>query len=749
MLWNLLLGGLPAGALPYQPGRHGPGPLQATPTTTCRRRNLRIGQRNLDKLSSTPDNYKLDEPFIADTHNGFQIRDKFSDNIACVYQWNRKLQCRTQSVASAHLHASGQRCDILTAASIIGNVASSEASVRILNGLYSWRGGGAVSPGQPPRHDGADTPGGGWLMNCSRSPPIQTLDGDGGTNGSQPVANELVAQSIATDHLNSTGYDTERSCLIQPVTPDCCSADASDSSIAPHAGVLHPWRETKGCARGGARAEAGNGRGKREKHPAAQRPWSVLPSLDGQPQQAREPSSEMRTNLRQEELRRPTRRHLSLEEFLHQHDALLEAQEAVALAAAKPGTRRSTERKRKTAYAGDTLGVAVAHPMADSHALAISTRDAATKNAPRDLVCEKHRCGPVGEIALHAGDPQDMKSPDAVGAQSLPLLTDSINNGRANSTSPCRRPKHIYLYTEFELAQGAALGRMPPGSGQSAWDQTRPPSAAVAAGPRTRLRRSSSGGGQAELPPAQNLEEQLTPEEKVDFWHHVCGSDENDAVPEEAGCSGGTVSGQRRSALLSLTGTPVLICVRQPEPYGAAEVYELPDLGVGPMDDATWEAWGRLPGSKRPLQPLMVVDGAARLGFEMCEPQCRGAGGWRTYEVVVGPGYSHDPARTLHPLRLVCEGRVRFDARHVWDLVDFLADPTRAGVVAHLTSAALLRTGRNREGYHPPSFCHWLLLRRWGARGLAHVEWSPGDTLRHVNAVRRWSQPLAMEEVPR
>ncbi|GIL44725.1 hypothetical protein Vafri_2238 [Volvox africanus] len=786
MLWKLLLGGLPAGALPYQPGRHGPGPLRATPTTTCRRRNSRTGQSSLDKLSNTRENYNFDEPLIADTNNDFQIRDKFSANIVWDYQWKRKLHCGTRPVANAHLHASGQPCDVLTAASVIERVVPSETPVRILNGLDSWRGGGAISPGQPPSLDCAHTPGA-WLRNFSRNPPTQSSDSNGGMNGCHPVANELVSQDMATDRLTSTrtaalggpahadsrrlsmwpsaaignpsiarGSDTERSRLIQPVAQECCPADASDDlTSAPHAGVLHQLGKSTGWARDGAGTDAGDGCGNRERHSAAQRLWFGQPSLGGPQQQAHLPSVANFTDSQHEEhqeRRRPSRRHLGFEEFLHQYDALLEEQEAAIAVATKPRARRSRQRKRKTAGASDLAGMAAAHSVAESNGLAVPTLDAATKVAPGDFVCEKHRCDPVGEMAVHTADPQDMKPLDAescaAGAQALSLLTDGINSGRANSTSPGRRPKLISLYTEFELAQGAALGRMPRGSGQSAWDQTRPPSAAAAGapGPRSRSRRyNSSAGSQAELPPARNLEEPWTAEEKQDFWHCVCGANEGGAA--EAGCGYGTVSNQRRGALLGLKGTPVLICVRQPEPYGAAEVYELPDLGLGPMDDATWEAWNRLAGSSRPLQPLMVVDEGVRLGFELCETRCRGTGGWRTYEVMVGPGYSHDSARTLHPLRLVCEGRVRFDARHVWDLVDFLADPTRAGIAAHLTSAALLRTGRDRESYHSPSFCHWLLLRRWGARGLAHVGWGPGDTLRHINAVRRWSQSLAREQV--
>ena len=172
------------------------------------------------------------------------------------------------------------------------------------------------------------------------------------------------------------------------------------------------------------------------------------------------------------------------------------------------------------------------------------------------------------------------------------------------------------------------------------------------------------------------------------------------------------------------------------------------------------------------------------------------------------------------------------NARHVWDLLEFVADPSRDAVRSHLTNIALLQrraagssspaggsssaagrssaggssspaggcrgaaegradgglsdvedwahaeweagatataaasggssnVGSGSDGGHKvhggrrrgvgssggtvtgsgellsPLFCHWLLLRRWGARGLAHVRWGPGDTLSHVQAVRR------------
>ncbi|EFJ49308.1 hypothetical protein VOLCADRAFT_104415 [Volvox carteri f. nagariensis] len=464
----------------------------------------------------------------------------------------------------------------------------------------------------------------------------------------------------------------------------------------------------------------------------------------GQPQQPR---------------RRLTRRHLGHEEFLHQYDTLLEAQEAaVGSAASKPSIKRSRKRK---------------HPGPGPAPAEAGTADAVLPNAvpgiglvedgvqaavPAPAARARRRGSPavqrLSEPSFSCAATPAPSTPVVAGEHPARHLTGvnsvaaATSNAKASTTTTGRRPRLLSLYSEFGMAQGAALGRMPPGSGQSAWDQTRT-HAATATGSRPRSRRSSSSGagtavqaGTWDSQPARDLEEPWTAQEKIEFWQNICSFGEGEAEVSGADDSEGIMaSNPRHRVPLSLAGTPVLICVRQPEPYGPAELYELPDLGIGPMDDATWEIWGRQQGSSRPCQPLMVVDVGARLGFELCAPHNRGSGGWRTYEVIVGSGYSHDPARTLHPLRLVCEGRVRFDARHLWDLVDFLADPTRASIAAHLTSAALLRTGRDREAYYPPSFCHWLLLRRWGERGLAHVGWGPGDTLRHVNEVRRRRLP--------
>ncbi|KXZ50884.1 hypothetical protein GPECTOR_14g133 [Gonium pectorale] len=236
----------------------------------------------------------------------------------------------------------------------------------------------------------------------------------------------------------------------------------------------------------------------------------------------------------------------------------------------------------------------------------------------------------------------------------------------------------------------------------------------------------------------------MSQEEKRAYWEAVC-----EPPPPPATAAAAALPPLR--SRLDRRGKPLLICVRQPHPYGPAEVYELPDLGLGPMDEATWQAWGRLAaarggscgdahgggggGGSRP-PPLLCLGSSAGISFELCSSK-RQPGGWHTFEVAVGDGFSHDPVFTLHPLTLRCEGRVAVNARHIGDLIELLADPTREAVAAHAANLALLRVGRDFKSWLSPAFCHFALQRRWGEAGLAHVGWGPGDTLAAVAEARR------------
>lgn len=126
--------------------------------------------------------------------------------------------------------------------------------------------------------------------------------------------------------------------------------------------------------------------------------------------------------------------------------------------------------------------------------------------------------------------------------------------------------------------------------------------------------------------------------------------------PTGGGAGGG--GGPRRRQAADGARVPLLLCVRQEEPAGAAEVYELPVApGVDRMDEQTW---AELPEHVRQAAHV------GSLGPGYCFSLCAAAEPpWFSFLVEVEGGYSHAEADTLHPCALHCGGRRRHNARHL------------------------------------------------------------------------------------
>ncbi|KAG2500219.1 hypothetical protein HYH03_001797 [Edaphochlamys debaryana] len=394
------------------------------------------------------------------------------------------------------------------------------------------------------------------------------------------------------------------------------------------------------------------------------------------------------------------RRTVSSHDFLLQYAAQVQEAEAAAAAKAK---RRRPKRKRKTEEAAETAS-SVEHVAAAAEGPGADGGSAATEAD--------------GSEAGTQGDSDGGEDGTGGGA------TDGPGGGAGRPGGGLKRGGAAVAAAEAAAAADSSADALPPGRA---------------------FRHAAAAAAAAAFPSRVGPP---TAAEKAAFWHAVCDI-AGEPTPQELELLGsereqlrawGKVDVRKLSReseeswagighiVEAFGGVPMLICVRQPVAYGAAEVYAIPDLGLGPMDERTWAAWGALdlgpdlgpdfhphpqraaprsgsgsgsrPATARPLQPLVRIPAEFEVGFELCPDHWRGEGGWRSYEVVIGAGYAHGSpsnawSASLHPLRLTCgDGRLRVNARHVYDLIGFIEDPDRDEIEAHVTNIALLQRFR-------------------------------------------------------